>query len=86
MSCGCGGDSSGATPGPNAPLLTGGLDTQYVGQPGLQGAPVPQSPVDSGLSDVSSMGLGTFTSASFWIVGILVIGAAWYFDSKRKKE
>lgn len=72
MPCGCGGNSdSGGT------LLSGSLDPRYATQPDqTQDASI----VPGDFSGAS------FSSLGFWLIVIVVIGAAWYSDRAKKKS
>jgi hypothetical protein len=81
MPCGCGGSSSsGAASGP---LLSGVLaDGGYAGD---------AAPDDSGIAaaDVGaslSTGSAVFHSGGFWLLVVLIVGTAWFLDSKKSGD
>ena len=76
MSCGCGGNSSGASAG--GPLLSGVLDPRFATDSGA----APSGAIDASLADAG----GTFSSGGFWIVVVFIAVAAYVVDSARRKN
>ena len=83
MACGCGGSSnSGAASGP---LLSGALDGGYAG--GYAGDAPPDDSQIAAADDAGQTIKRQFRSGGFWfLVVVLVVGAAWYLDSKKSGD
>jgi hypothetical protein len=83
MACGCGGSSNSAGAA-SGPLLSGALD-------GGAYLPGDAAPDDSGIAaaDVGaslSTGSAVVHSGGFWLLVVLIIGTAWYLDSKKSGD
>jgi hypothetical protein len=82
MACGCGGSSNSAGAA-SGPLLSGALDGgAYPGD---------AAPDDSGIAaaDVGaslSTGSAVVHSGGFWLLVVLIVGTAWYLDSKKSGD
>jgi hypothetical protein len=70
------------------PLLSGSLDSRFapdasptgVGSGGVITAGVAGSPLDG------SNFAGLFSSGGFWVVVLVIVGAAWFVDSRRDRD
>ena len=84
MACGCGGSNPGAASDTSSgALLTGYLSGDAVdGTPSADSGGIAAADVGGGISAEFAM----LHSGGFWLLVVLIIGTAWYLDSKKSGD